>query len=219
MKKLTKKLRKSGFGKQPWAFMPDHVTTDCSLVFSVKFSPSDIFHKQARSAPLTGHQQSDVQATIRHVLEVTENYIATKMKIITQSIQQLTKILADKGYNSMFHITGTRTDNFCDLLKTYCDEAIRNPMKPSFPFVVVTYTQYNMDNSGYIMCSFTLNHIDKKGIQITQMNIARCGMNHKTIEEWNKTIMGAIDIPRKEQANKKVMPVSMKKGRKKGLTF
>lgn len=212
-------LKKIGFGNQSWPFFTDHVTVGRSQVYSVKSLQQKVNPKLLMPAAPIGYQKRATDATMRYLLNASEYIKEAKMKIINQSIKLLVKTLAAKGYNSVYHIPGKDTNLLPDLLKNYCDDAIRDPMKQSFPFVATTYTKYNMDNTGYIKCSFTLDFVDKKGIQIIQMDVANCGMDHKPIEEWNKSISSALDIPYKDQANKKVIAIVNKRGKKKGYAI
>jgi hypothetical protein len=140
-----------------------------------------------------------------------------KMKVINESIRRLTKIIHDKGYQRPFHMEGWGTEMLPDLLKNYCEAAIRDPMKEAFPFVASMYSKITKDDSGYVKCSYSFDFKDKQGIELTHIDVINCQMDHKVIEHWERPIKNAADIPHKQQANNKVMAVDNKKKKYKGF--
>jgi len=156
-----------------------------------------------------------VQETIRYA-EMINHMHADQMKMIYKSIDRLSKVLLDRGYKGPYNIEGFHTEIIPDLLIKYWDTAIQNPMKIHFPFVASTYTKYNHDDTGYIRCFIMIDFIEKKGLEITHMKAISCDRDHKVLEEWKKPISSSLEIPVKEQLNKKVLPKVHQHKKKKG---
>lgn len=161
-------------------------------------------------------KHTGIRESLRYA-EMGKRYEEKKMKLIDKTLDRLTKVLLAKGYKGPYNIEGYHTETIPDLLIKYCDEALKDPMKVSFPFVVSTYTKYNNDDTGYIRCFFTIDYIEKKGLDITHMKAMSCDRDHNVIEEWKRPISSSMDIPPKEQINKKVMPKAYQHKKNKGI--
>lgn len=92
------------------------------------------------------------------------------MKRINKSIDRLSEILYQKGYDGIYVLDNQHTGRLPDLLKTHLFEAISDPMKEILPVKLRTIITLPDKKDRFLSSESLVDYDTKKGVHLTDLS-------------------------------------------------